>query len=260
MLSLTITKAIWRILLLPLLLSNAMQSQSLNKEVSTKINVKGQNNIYELLFVVTNNTILNYSLRFKANIIVKEKGALEGENIDQEELFVLEPSAQKTVARMVIKAEPQQRVVAFMLIYNEDQIISKNRVVINGFDGEDQLRPLVLQEEVLGTSKISNADPVMLKGMVTEDTKTKAGRDFYKGYYSQYLFNNINGSKVIRVTEELAIGGNTQIKIYAGEDLIIQFFVNPRSSYLENMVELSIYRTIQYFRLYEERRNQRERY
>ena len=96
--------------------------------------------------------------------------------------------------------------------------------------------------------------------MVFEDTKTKAGNDFYDMFYSSYLANNINGEKIVKIEERLAIGNNTQIVILVGDEVVVQFFVNPRSQYLKTMAEQSIYRVTSYFQRLRKTKDQIIRY
>ena len=122
-------------------------------------------------------------------------------------------------------------------------------MVINGFEGEDEMKPKVIGKEKPSEQQESQQaqDIDLLTGLVFENTKTKPGRDFYQMFYLAYNTNNIKGNKIVKVDEVLAIGGNTQIQIFAGDDLVVQFFLNPRSSYIKEMVDQSIARVNYYF-------------
>mgnify|MGYP001954198380 CR=1 FL=1 len=61
--------------------------------------------------------------------------------------------------------------------------------------------------------------------MVIENTKTKAGSDFYDLFYSSYLAKNIDGEKIVKIDEKLAIASNTLIQVVVGDQLVMQFII-----------------------------------
>lgn len=233
-----------------------LRSQLLNKEVEAKIQITPlEEQVYKVSFLAYNKTELDRSLEFTGKIIKKNMGDLEGEPLEDYSLFVLKSLEQKQVVEETFRAAKGQRVIVFMLIKENGSVIGKDRIVINGFEGEDQLKPMVLRNPEAIKPEGSKAekpqmaqDVPVLRGMVTEDTKTKPGRDFYQYFFMEYNAQGINGDQIVKVTEELAIGGNTQIKIYAGNSLVAQFFINPRATYLKEMTQQSVGRLLRYFR------------
>ena len=220
-----------------------------NKDVEPNINLETDGIYTKIVFSAFNKTRLKKSLRFRALIVKNQNTDSSEGQFEDEQYFILEAGERKNISTATLDLSKGERTIVFVLIYEEGEIIGKDRIVINGFEGEDDMKPKVVAKENLNFDKASDRtqDIDLLKGLVIENTKTKPGRDFYQMFYLAYKNNNINGNKVVKVDEVLAIGGNTQIKIYAGDDLVVQFFLNPRSAYLKEMVDQSIARINIYF-------------
>lgn len=220
-----------------------------NSEVEANIDIATETVLTKITFSAYNKTSLKKSLRYRALITTNQSAASSVKQFEDEQYFILEAGERKNISTATLDLVTGQRTIVFVLIYEDEKVIGKDRIVINGFEGEDSMKPKVVQKENLQIQKESKQaqDIDLLTGMVFENTKTKPGRDFYQMFYLAYTNNNINGNKIVKVDEVLAIGGNTQIKIYAGDDLVVQFFLNPRSSYLKEMVDQSIARINYYF-------------
>lgn len=227
-----------------LLYSSALVAQIFNKDVEAHIDLDNEGALTKIYFSAYNKTQLKKSLKYRA-MIVKNRD----EKFEDEQYFIIEPGQRKNISTASLPLKDDQRTIVFVLLYEDEKVIGKDRIVINGFEGEDDIQPKVVNENHLFSDKkqAANKDIDLMTGLVFENTKTKPGRDFYQMFYLAYNNNNIKGNQIVKVDEVLAIGGNTQIKIYAGDNLVVQFFLNPRSSYLKEMVDLSIVRVNQYF-------------
>lgn len=237
-------------------------AQYYNTEIDASISMDVlDNSILEIAGSAYNKTEINKSLRYVLSVIKGNKEATNKSKTDQEGRFILEPGMKKTLATTSINLEQEDRTIILLLIYDEeDKIVGKDRKILNGLEGEEDF---VEPEEVADTSpdvKESKDDGFILKGMVIENTKTKAGSDFYDFFYSSYLARNINGEKIVKVVEELAIANNTMIQIKVEDDIVMQFILNPRNQYLEQMAEQAIYRVNLYFQQLRNRKNQIIRY
>lgn len=220
-----------------------------NSQVEARINIQTENELTNITFSAYNKSSLKKSLSYKALIMKNEKVNSSITQFEDEQYFIIEPRERKIISSATLDLNDGERTIVFVLIYEDEKVIGKDRIVINGFEGEDAMKPKVIMPEDAVTQKKSDQaqDIDILKGLVFENTKTKPGRDFYQMFYLAYNTNNINGHKIVKVDEVLAIGGNTQIQIFAGDDLVVQFFLNPRSSYIKEMVDQSIARVNYYF-------------
>ncbi len=220
-----------------------------NSEVEAKIDITTETVLTKITFSAYNKTSLKKSLRYRALITKNQSADSSEEQFEDEQYFILEAGERKNISNATLDLMDVERTIIFVLIYEDEKVIGKDRIVINGFEGEDALKPKIVEKENLEPKKESNQaqDIDLLTGLVFESTKTKPGRDFYQMFYLAYSANNINGTKIVKVDEVLAIGGNTQMKIYAGDDLVVQFFLNPRTSFIKEMVDQSIARINYYF-------------
>jgi hypothetical protein len=227
-----------------ILLSTLLQAQIFNKEVEAKIMVSPQDEMYTITGSALNKTDLNKSLSYRMSVVKNNQNLEASSKTDQAGLFVLEPNERKNLTSSTVNAEEDQRIIVFLLVYQDSLVVGKDRIVINGLEGEDSLKPMVIREgdgDKLVSEAEEEVDVVLLRGVVIEDTKTKPGRDFYKFFYNAYTANNINGEEIVKVQEVLAMGSNTQLKIFVGQDIVAQFFLNPRASFLKEKAEQSVY-------------------
>ena len=223
-------------------------AQIFNADIEAKIDVKVQGEVYEIFFSALNKTQIDKSLDYESKIIKKATANLAEEKFEHKDFFVLKPNEKINLTSAKIIPKDNQRIIVFLLIYDEGKPIGKDRIVINGMDGEDGTLPSVKRQNQQNISKATQNEVNLMQGVVVEDTKTKPGRDFYQYFFLEYNAQNINGEKIVKISEELAIGGNTMIKIFAGNDLVSQFFVNPRATYLKDMAINSVSRLNYYFR------------
>jgi hypothetical protein len=85
-----------------------------------------------------------------------------------------------------------------------------------------------------------------LDGLVVENTLTKAGRDFYKYFYSEYYNRGIQTTKNIVIEEVPGRMRTTRISIKIDDQLLWQFFSQPKKSFLQNMAKTALDRCIAY--------------
>jgi len=232
--------------------------QIYNSEIMAAIDLEVQDNrIIEITGSAHNKTQISKSLSYVLSVIKSGKNKNANR---QQGRFVLEPGAKKNLSQSSINVNGNDRTIILLLIYENETIVGKDRKVLNGIEGEqdevNKLLPSKTQEDI----KNSDEDGFILRGVVVEDMKTKAGNDFYDMFYSSYLSNNINGEKIIKVEERIAIGNTTQISVLVDDKVVIQFFVNPRNEYLKAMANQSIYRVNAYLQNLKNTKNQITRY
>ena len=185
---------------------------------------------------------------------------------DQSGRFILEIGQKKNLSTTTINADDKDRVIILLLIYDEvDKPLGMDRVVINGTEEDIEKERLenVEREQTVNVSPdaINKAeDGVILRGIVTEETKTKPGRDFYRMFYSLYTTNNINGEEIVNIKETLSLNNNTKIEISVANETVLEFFVRPQEEYLKTMSEVAIKRVYWYLQKYKENKNIQKHY
>lgn len=224
----------------------AQGDTSLNKDVIATIKLEPQNEIINIVGAAINNSKLTQSIRYVLS--VNAISAEDGRRIRNEQTgrLVLEVGQQENLSVMTMSAQEESRVILLLLIYDmDDRIIGKDRIVIN--DDESQQREIDVKEQVMqqlakreensvneADAKSTGEDGVQFKGFVTDDMKTKPGRDFVGLFYSDYQrYNTFSGTYVVSIKEVLAIGNNTKIEVRVGTEIVWQFFARPRNDYLK---------------------------
>ncbi|MGP1992431.1 CsgE family curli-type amyloid fiber assembly protein [Zobellia laminariae] len=235
--------------------------QTYNKEIEAKIKL----DIQEDKMVTITGTAYNIgetSKSFKYILSVIKTGANGNNNKnDQKGRLVLQPGEKKELSTMTVNMVEEDKTIILLLIYEENQLIGKDRRVLQG------LKDLGDANSASDNSSFDkkdvrngNADGVFSKGMVIEDTKTKPGNDFYRYFYSNYLSNGIGGEKIVKIKEDFALASTTRISVLAENNVVIQFYVNPRSDFLKEMAQKSVYAVNNYFLRLRKNKEQIKRY
>ncbi|WP_224487934.1 curli production assembly/transport protein CsgE [Robertkochia flava] len=248
------------ILLCCLLISEGTAQESLS-DVQAKIDLESSDRFLRITAFATNTTEISQSLKYTLSVVKTDANGNRNKT-DQQGFFILEPQEKKTLAGTTLNTTEEDRTIIFLLIYKDGSVIAKDRIVINGFEGEDELQPIIVEREKLTgeAPQQAPADGVVLRGVVVEDTKTRPGNEFYQMFYSQYLANNINGERIVKITEQIAMGRSTKIQVLVDQDLVMEFFVNPRQEYLKQMADQAVYRVRRYFQNLQTKKNQQNRY
>lgn len=240
-------------------------SQIYNTEVEAKIIAEERNEMLQVTGTAFNKTEISQSLRYVLSVIRTNPENSNTSKNDQSGRIVLEPGEQQSLSTTTINVNDEDRVILLLLIYNiDDEIIGQDRIVVNDNLSDTEVKQQ-LQKEVEQTIHSNDVDAasrdgITLRGIVTEDTKTKPGRDFYTMFYSAYNTNNINGDKIVAVKEVIALGNNTKIEIFVGDDKVVEFFLRPQNDFLRQMVDASIRRVAQHFQRLKREANIIKRY
>ncbi|MDY0988777.1 CsgE family curli-type amyloid fiber assembly protein [Flavobacterium sp. CFBP9031] len=89
---------------------------------------------------------------------------------------------------------------------------------------------------------------------MTDDTKTKMGKDFYDKYYYKYNAIGINAKKIVTIGEEYSFARNTAISITIDNEVIYDFLVRPDDEYLEAAADEAVNTTFTYLKEKEKER------
>ena len=220
-----------------------MKSQYYNEKVEGKLKIENNDDFLTVTGVASNKLPVNKSLRYELSVI-KSNGGNSSKNA-QSGRFTLEPNAIKELSTTSINLDTDSKVIILLLIYDlKDNLLGKDRYVINGGDEEQEEQDIKTYNEEI--KKKDRPDGIVLRGIVTEDTKTKAGNDFFNYFYSNYRNAKINSEKIIVIEEQFNMGRSTKILIKIDSKLVFQFFAQPKEDYLQSMADVSLRRVSRY--------------
>ncbi|NGX83750.1 CsgE family curli-type amyloid fiber assembly protein [Aequorivita sp. KMM 9714] len=249
-----------------LLLPCIALSQIYNTEVEANINIEQHGNSYSITSSAVNKTVSNQSLHYVLSVIKNQDNNSNTSKNDQSGRFVLEIGEKKNLSTTTITVNDNERVIVLLLIYDdEDTPLGMDRKVINATE-EDlalQKRDSIERERAVNLSPDISTKPVdgvMISGIVTEDTKTKPGRDFYKLFDQKYRLNNINGAEVVTIKEVLSLNNTTKIEILVANEKVLEFFVRPQIEFLKQMADIAIRKVYWFLHQYNERKHTQKYY
>lgn len=230
-------------------------AQLYNAEVEAKIDLEEQFNFISVTATAFNKSPISQSLRYDLSVIKGDQNSTNKSKNSQNGRFVLNSGEQKSLSNTSINKDDTDRIIILLLVYDsQDNLIGKDRIVLNGNEKDKQDRIVLQQKNNKASLDIasSNDDGVTLRGVIVEDTKTKIGSDFYKSFSTRLRSLKLEPKEIITVKEDLAIGSNTKIEIYADQDLVVEFILQPRPDYLEAMNKNAVER-LRYFLILKER-------
>ncbi|MDM1398119.1 hypothetical protein HX049_13165 [Myroides odoratimimus] len=240
--------------LLCILFTYSINAQILNTKIKADLSIQEIPEDIIITGIAHNKTEITQSISYKLSVIksnLEDPNANKATNV-QTGRKVLEGFQTINLSTTRINRNTKDRLIILLLIYDEnEQLIGTSRHVIN--DNKDntlvkQEFTAILDSEVdisLEQEDISY-NKIELKGIVVDQTKTKAGRDFYQLFYSQYLSYNINSEHIITISELITLGNNTKITINILDQPIFTFFVKTQYDYLKSMSESALNKTMRY--------------
>jgi len=217
-------------------------SQITNIDVRPKIESNLVGDIITITATANSNTELIQNLRYVMYVIKKNPSNENSSRNEQSGRFVLTANESKELATTSINQTSKDKVTILLLIYdNEDKLLGKDRKVVLNNDEKETIEKTKIQRLP------KEDDYAGFRGIVTEQTKTKPGRDFYKLFYSDYLLKGINGEKIVAITEKIGFGRNTILEIKVDHTLVYRFNVNPRADVLRDHATNAIRQVTRYF-------------
>lgn len=236
-------------LLISILICTSGFSQIYNTKVEAKINLVNKSEFIEITGTAFNKSESSQSVRYVLSVIKNNPLNSNKSKNDQSGRFVLEPGKKLLLSTTSINAFDKDRIIILLLLFDtNDEILGKDRIVINGTK-EEMIKENIanVKENETLDAKYEAADGLILRGIVIDETRTKAGRDFYNMFYSLYSGKRINGEKIVTIKEVLIMANTTVISVKVGDVEIHSFISKPQNDYIKSASEISIYKVDQYF-------------
>lgn len=200
--------------------------------------------------IAENKTTIIQSIHYKLSVIKNGANGGNQSRNEQSGAKVLQAYEKMELSKTGINVDTKDRIIVLLLIYDvNENLISTSRVVLNDTKSEVEIKKEF--SDVLKNTKEEaevSFDGIKLSGIVIDECKTKAGRDFYQLFYSSYLSKGIEGDKVIKIVETLTLGSNTKIAVKIENDVVFEFFVRSQYDYIKSMSDLAIQKVVFYFK------------
>ena len=217
------------------LISFSIKAQTSDVEVKAKIVLEEVEGNIKITGTAENLTDIIQSMTYKLSVIKKNIKTENRSSNAQEGVFTLEANENKNLSTTQINKSDEDEIIILLLFYDENnQIVSKDRVVIGDEKKKDKV--IILD------------DGFEMAGIVTDETKTKMGKDFYDSFYYLYRDYNLNARQIVKINEELSFGRNTKIIIMVENEVIFEFLARPDEEFLTAMAKSAIYETYQYLK------------
>ena len=218
-------------------------AQNFNSKVEAAILIDdAKDDVLEITGTAKNKTEENFSLRYELSVITS--GANRSKNT-QSGRFALEPFQTKELSQTSVSIDPQASTIILLVLYDQDEnVIGTARKAYNEQKKEDEKHSASFQKKNEGIDLI---------GMVTEDTKTKAGKDFYDFFYQKYNLSSNKTNKMIKIEEAISYGRTTRILVKVEDRVVHQFFARPRLDFLKEQAEIALRQVNRYLEYLENR-------
>ena len=236
--------------LLLLLSACSSYSQNFNKEVEPVINIQEKSSdFYTITASAKNLTQTALSLSYELSVI--KKGDNNSIN-KQSNFFSLQASEIKSLVSTSISHNDSTEIVILLIFKdNNENIISTNRKLIISNENETNRDEISYQK---------NNEGIKLTGFVTENTKTKPGKDFYDFFYQQYMLSGLESERMISVGEIISFGRTTRLIVEVEDRVVYQFFARPKLDYLRENADKAINEVSRYLQYLENRNEYTNQY
>ncbi|MBN2867912.1 MAG: hypothetical protein JXK08_04510 [Flavobacteriaceae bacterium] len=206
--------------------AKALSQRITNTDIEAKIDTSSLNGIYQIKSLAYNKTELYKTLKYDFSVIKKNKKTNNSNKNKQEGLFTLEPNQTKELSQTSINLSEDDEVVIFLLIYEEENLVGKKVINLSASDNvKSKFKPK--GESLTIDVDDEGDDGVEIRGLVTDETRTKFGREFYEAFANRYREDGVNAAKVIVVEEKFSLGRRTIIEVKIDNNLVYQFLIKP---------------------------------
>lgn len=211
-------------------------AQVVYTEVKAKIEIEKIENLLAITGTVENLKAEFKNISYKLSVLKVNKSNSNQSSNAQDGRATLEPIQKINLSKTQVNFTQDDEIIILLLIYDDNNaVIGKDKVV---FGGKDESRIAIP----------TPTDGLEMNGIVSNDTKTKLGNDFYDYFYSEYSKLKIKSHKIVTVREELTFGRTTRIMIDVDGEIIDEFISRPDEEFLKYMAESSSAKLFKYFK------------
>lgn len=197
-----------------------------------KIEFNIKENTIELYATVLNKGEIYSDLNYL--FLAVKKGRNDNlSNKKQEGKFIAKQNQRLVLSQVQMNFELEDELKAYLFIRDENQnkLLTKDSLIINF---NQKTLDNSLQERVLDQIEFK-PEEFIIRGLVSDHTKTKVGRDFYDIFYSSYNLMNSKFPFLIEIQELPSQGRNSKVIVKAEEKIIYEFMLTPNEEMMRAM-------------------------
>lgn len=200
--------------------------------IQTSIGYEIQENLINLNSSVLNKDEIIYDLNYLFLVIKQsEKGNLS--NQKQEGKFIVKSNEKVALGNVNINFDKNDKLKAYLFIRDEQE----NKLI-----KKDSIN-LILDENFLTNNKVdrltndteTKSNSFVVRGLVSDHTKTKIGKDFFDIFYSEYNLMNQKFPFLIEIYEYPPQGRNSRVNVIVEDKVVTEFMLRPDEEYLKEV-------------------------
>lgn len=246
-------------LLLILCFYQGISAQIYNQKIDATIITEPSSEFLTFKARVENKTKVDYPLTYEYSIFTTNQDSTVSKSSNRNQFF-LQSGERKIVNNLTLNYNFTKKTILLLLIYDENEkILGKDRIVLEegGRSNIDELTKAQVDQNI---DQAAPQDGFIPEGYVLQKSLTKSGRDFFRYFHSKYLNTQVATEKTILIQETFGRGINTRIIVKVEDQIVHQFFAQPRKSFLTQQADLAFTRVIQRLQDLEKQKDQFIRY
>lgn len=238
-----------------LLFGVGVNAQLYNKEYVAQIYADRESEFYKFTATAENLTPTDVNLRYDFTLYKADENGNVDKNT-QSNRFFIKGNEKQVLSTGTVDYNAEGKITILLVLYDiDDRPVGQDRIEMNSINGFQQVVNERPQETAVNQDQAAPQDGFVLDGLVVENTLTKAGRDFYKYFYAEYYNRQIKTKKNIVIEEVPGRFRNTRISVKIDDQLLWQFFSQPKKTFLQKMANTALDRCIVYLQQLQQQAN-----
>ncbi|MEE2801212.1 MAG: CsgE family curli-type amyloid fiber assembly protein [Bacteroidota bacterium] len=201
------------------------QESLYNRTMAAEIVLEQQAENIVIKALAVNKTQVDTGISYKFTVFTKDSLNNSSKN-EQKGNGVVKAGIKALLGTTQVGINIPEEIKIMVLIYDQlDQLIGKKI---------ETIAPYTTQ--LVTANQYRNDDEYLgFRGIVTNKTRTKPGKDFYIEFFRLYKKYNVNSDKIVVVREVFGQGRTSQIQIQVGFTKLEPFVLSPQKKYIEYM-------------------------
>ncbi|OSY88548.1 hypothetical protein WH52_07315 [Tenacibaculum holothuriorum] len=197
-------------------------------DIQAKINMEKKDNFLILRAQIENQGLL-YVDELKYLFIALKKDVKKNySNNKQSGEFSIAPKEQKLLSQIRLNVNKEEELKVYLFVRKNNKLVTKDSLFI------------LPNDLGLNTRRNNREIDFLIKGIVTDETITKIGKDFHDYFYQQYLLGGKKFPFVIKIKEKPGMGRSSILSINVEDQVLYEFFSKPDEEHLRAQVNVAL--------------------